>query len=481
MVIKNQTHRFSLRRFAPSVEAPQIKRRKWAAPFIVALAILTTPVLLFAHARLVRSTPAANTALSAPPTELDLFFSEAPELKMTKIELADSAGHAVALGDPTALPSMGIRVAVSGALPAGRYTVSWRTAASDGHASSGKFGFTVAKSSEATPATTSQVTPPSAATPVPPQTDVKVISNAPLASTQSVTFSAAMRWAELVALLTVIGVVMFRLAVLRAASWDDTLVAEVNDRAVRFGRAVLILFVVATLTRGMAQAELLPTTSGSRLDSLVLLVKLTHWGTAWAIGLVGAVVAFIGFVVASRSISGFLVAAIGLIAVCVSEALTGHSGAVKHYAAAVAADVAHVLGAGGWLGGLTAMILCAMPSLKKLNGRDAAAAGSRLLHAYHGTAVECVTIVVLSAIIAAWTRFPTVSSIWTTPYGQMLLRKTIFVVVVLGIGFYHWRKIVLPEWTDDTAFRFKRTAAVELLFGAVVVAFTALLITQQLP
>jgi methionine-rich copper-binding protein CopC/putative copper export protein len=458
-----------------------IKNIRWAAPLVVALTILATPVVLFAHARLVRSTPAANATLATAPSELDLFFSEAPELTFTKIELTDPAGHSIALGDPKSLPAMGVRVAISGALAAGKYTVSWRTAASDGHTSSGKFNFIVAKSADSSRAVPAAIAAPAVTTPAVPQPEPKPASNAPIASTQAVTVSAAMRWAELIALLTLIGVVMFRLAVLRTASWDDALVADVNDRAVRFARAVLILFIVATLTRGMAEAELLPTTSGSRLDSLLLLVKLTHWGTAWAIGLVAAAVAFVGFIVASRSISGFIIAAIGLVAVCVSEALTGHSGAVKHHAAAVAADVAHVLGAGGWLGGLTVMILCAMPPLKKLDGRDAAGAGSRLLHAYHGTAVECVTIVVLSAIVAAWTRFPTVSAIWTTPYGQMLLRKTIFVIVVLGFGFYHWRKIVLPEWTDDTAFRFKRTAAFELLFGAVVVAFTALLITQQLP
>lgn len=462
--------------------------RRLAAPVAIVLAILATPVLLFAHARLVRSTPSANATLSTAPSELDLFFSEAPELKFTQIELTDSAGHAIAMGGPTSLPSLGVRVAISSALGAGKYTVSWRTAASDGHASSGKFSFSVATSqatagSAATKPATTESAPqsPVVATPVAPQPDVKVIANSPVATTESVTFSAAMRWAELVALLTMIGAVTFRLAVVRAAKWNDTLVTDVNDRIVRFARAVLILFVVATLTRGMAEAQLLPTTSGSRLDSLLLLVKATNWGTAWAIGLAGAVVAFIGFVVGSRSISGFAVAAIGLVAVCVSEALTGHSGAVRHSAAAVAADVAHVLGAGGWLGGLTTMIICAMPLLKKLDAREAASAGKRLLHAYHGTAVECVTIVVLSAIISAWTRFPTVSAIWTTPYGQMLLRKLIFVAVVLGFGFYHWRKIVLPEWNEDTAFRFKRTAALELLFGAVVVAFTALLISTQLP
>ena len=63
----------------------------------------------------------------------------------------------------------------------------------------------------------------------------------------------------------------------------------------------------------------------------------------------------------------------------------------------------------------------------------------------------------------------------------MLFRKTVFVVIVLLFGLYHWRRIIAPAWTDDTMFRFRRSAFGELVFGAIVVGITALLVTLPLP
>src|SRR5438067_2112310 len=40
--------------------------------------------------------------------------------------------------------SLGIECDVTGAMPAGTYTVAWRTAAADGHATTGHFSFVVA-------------------------------------------------------------------------------------------------------------------------------------------------------------------------------------------------------------------------------------------------------------------------------------------------------------------------------------------------
>ena len=95
--------------------------------------------------------------------------------------------------------------------------------------------------------------------------------------------------------------------------------------------------------------------------------------------------------------------------------------------------------------------------------------------------IEAVVLVLVSAAVAAWLRLPALSDLWTTPYGNMLLRKLFFVVVVLFFGLYHWRRVVTVEWTEDTRARFRRSAIVELFAGAVVVAFTALLISTALP
>ena len=467
-------------RFAPEAPPGQstgvrnsaLKRQPIVA-FFVALAVLLTPALLFAHAHLLRSSPAAHASLATPPAGLSLWFSEKPELGLTSIQLADSSGSAVALGKLAASDSNGITVPIVGALEAGRYTVTWKTAASDGHASSGKYDFSVAEGA-VSPVVVDTARPDSAIT-------HQAISHSLVVTDETPTFSTAMRWAELVALLTAIGLVIFRLAVLPASGLAPELVANASTRAVRLGRAVLLLFAITTLSRGLAQASLLPGYIGTRVNALLVLIQNTHWGLFWAVGAIGVIVAFVGLMFAQKKLAGWIIAALGLLVVVVSEALTGHSGTLPRAAASIAADVAHVLGAGGWLGGLAAVLLCGLPALRHLDDSKLNDAGGRLVRAYHRSAMECVAVVVLSAIIAVWVRFPSVSSLWATPYGQALIRKTIFVLVVLGFGFYHWRRVVLPTWTSHTLSRFRRTAIAELLFGAVIVALTAYLIAQPLP
>ena len=457
-----------------------LKRPATVAAFLfVALAVLGTPALLFAHARLVRSSPAANARLTTRPTGLGLWFSEKPELQFTTVTLTDSAGKTIALGAPVATESMGLNVPVTTALPNGKYTVSWRTAAADGHVSSGTFSFVVDAAGSA-PAAPGAPVAPATPTITIDTSRPKGVSNAVIQPSEQTTFNTGMRWAEYVALLFAIGIISFRLAVIPQAKLGNELVAELSDRSVRMIRALLVLFIVATLTRGFAQAELLPAAE-SRMDAMKTLVNHTGWGFGWAIGAIGALIALLSLLAVGRSLAGWLAAAIGVIAVCVSESLTGHSATQHYYALAIATDVAHVLGAGAWLGGLTALLICGMPSVRKLSGEPAAKAGSKLLASYHSTAVDSVAIVVITGLIAAWMRLPALSALWTTPYGSTLFRKIMFVLFALAFGLYHWRRVVIVAWTDDVRRRFQRSAIAELLIGAIIVAFTAVLVSQHLP
>jgi putative copper export protein len=55
------------------------------------------------------------------------------------------------------------------------------------------------------------------------------------------------------------------------------------------------------------------------------------------------------------------------------------------------------------------------------------------------------------------------------------------VCVILLFGWYHWRRVIAPAWNADTKFRFQRTATMELIVGAIVLAVTAVLLSTPLP
>jgi putative copper export protein len=215
--------------------------------------------------------------------------------------------------------------------------------------------------------------------------------------------------------------------------------------------------------------------------ALGALVRDTRWGHGWAIGAGGVLAIIIGLLAARRGAGGWTIAALGAVLFSLGQALTGHAASNSHGALAVSTDVVHVLGAGGWLGGLVVIVLSVLPATRRLGTAESIKAGSALVRSYHNAAVECVALVLLSAAVATWLRLPALSDLWTTPYGNMLLRKLFFVVVVLVFGLYHWRRVVTVDWADDTRGRFRRSAIVELMAGAVVVAFTALLISTALP
>jgi putative copper export protein len=167
---------------------------------------------------------------------------------------------------------------------------------------------------------------------------------------------------------------------------------------------------------------------------------------------------------------------------CLSESLTGHAAAIPNRAPlAIAADVAHVLGAGGWVGGLLAVVLCGLPSVRKLSEWERPVEGAKLVRSYHRAALECVAVVLASALIAVLLRLHAMSDLWLSTYGQLLLAKLAAVLVALGFGFFHWRTAVIPEWSADTRGSFRKSAVGELLVSGIIVAITAVLVGTAMP
>src|SRR5712671_1080391 len=114
-------------------------------PLILGLGLLLIPAVAWGHAHLKRSDPAAGSRINVPPQVVRFWFSERPELSMTFISMKDASGKEIKLGAPETdqADPLKVSVRVPPVLQAGGYTVTWRTAASDGHPSHGTFSFVV--------------------------------------------------------------------------------------------------------------------------------------------------------------------------------------------------------------------------------------------------------------------------------------------------------------------------------------------------
>lgn len=98
------------------------------------------------HNRLVKAEPGVDSTVAKSPAEIRLWFKEPPEIAVSSVKLADEAGKAFVMGAVKATDDkFSIAAPVTAPLPAGKYTVTWKTAGTDGHVIRGSFGFTVGR------------------------------------------------------------------------------------------------------------------------------------------------------------------------------------------------------------------------------------------------------------------------------------------------------------------------------------------------
>ncbi len=97
------------------------------------------------HLALVKSSPANAATLGKSPTAIELWFSQKPNLKLTRVVLTNAKRDTLKLQSPVFADTSRKRVrsVIPKALATGTYNVSWRTISRDGHAVGGKFSFTI--------------------------------------------------------------------------------------------------------------------------------------------------------------------------------------------------------------------------------------------------------------------------------------------------------------------------------------------------
>lgn len=96
------------------------------------------------HLSLLKSEPLKDSTVASPRV-IRLWFSEKPNLTVTRVFLKNAAGKDMRLGKPAidTAAKAPVTLAVTDTLAPGKYTLTWATASSDGHAVNGNFSFTV--------------------------------------------------------------------------------------------------------------------------------------------------------------------------------------------------------------------------------------------------------------------------------------------------------------------------------------------------
>lgn len=454
------------------------------------LLCLLSPSPARAHQQLHSASPAAGDSLGAAPAEIRLTFAEAVEPSLAQLRLVGPRGE-IALGDlvvPAGSPTV-LTAAVVGELVAGDYRVHWLVTGDDGHPVRGEISFTVREGATGLATADSAAGearvggPGDVSAAVPAETVDPAAASEPL-SAGSPLYVAA-RWLNFAGIVAVIGAVTFATLLLgrvgrRAGLAPEGILERARERAAFVGLVGGLCLLIALPLRLLAQAAALRGAGGgSSFDLVRNILTRSLWGTGWLIAVAAVLVAVAGFALARRGKkTGWLLGAVGAIALAVTPALSGHAAATS--TAAVVSDAAHVLSAGGWLGTLLVMMIAGVPVMVEGSTSRRAAAGA-LVTAFTPIALSFAGILTLTGVYAAWLHLNGIDDLWSSDYGQTLLLKLAALVLVIAAGAYNWRRARPALEVSGDPRPLRRSAAAELAFAALVLAITAALVATPPP
>ncbi|TVP43416.1 MAG: hypothetical protein EA350_13780 [Gemmatimonadales bacterium] len=444
--------------------------------------------LAWAHQTLVSADPASESELEQVPRELRLTFYEPVRLSFTVVELFAPDGSQVPLGEPRLSEASDrvLVVQVGDLIRSGSHTVRWRTTGADGHPVEGAYAFDLLPV-----ALESEAAAPHAADPAQEPVPEGGFVPPPLLERS---FDASSwpfvltRWISLLALTGLLGALVFRVGVLAAASRNSGAVraheAGWSRELAKLGLWCAILLLLATPVRLVLQAAgIRGELAVPELDLLVSVASTGAWGSGWILQAMGVPVVIVGFWLATRGHRfGWALAAVGGVGLALVPALSGHAaGASAAPLLTIPANAVHVLGAGGWMGGLFALLVVGVPAA--LRDRSA---GSRegvvaLVRAFSPVALVFAALMVGTGTFMAALNLGSWSALLGSGYGRVLLLKGAFVAAVLALGARN-ALVVKPGLGEaGGAERLRRTAGMELGAGLVVLLVTAALVALPLP
>jgi copper transport protein len=417
-------------------------RRSRGALAILAIATVAALALAprdaAAHALLLSSKPAAGTTVGTSPTTIELTFGETPDPKLSTAKVLDASGSNHAGGPAVAAPGKPATLDVPvGTLADGVYTVTWRTVSSvDGHVAAGSFAFGVGVPVTATgPASQNQGGSPSGSL-----------------------LADAARWLLYLGLVGLFGAAFFGFAIDPKVPRSVLRLAGVGWLAAALG--AISVTAVQWSDAGGDIGGLLGTSVGTSAIARV---------AALAIAGVLAAVLVLRRPSPSRRLFG-LVAASAAAAMLVDVA-TGHAAAGSIAPFQVLTQWLHIASAGLWVGGLAALLLTVR------GAPDEAKAG--IARRYATWAGIGLAIVALTGVIRAVSEIGSLDALVSTDYGRVVLIKSVLLAFLAALGASN-HYINIPA-APRRLTGLRRVGSVELALGALVLAFSALLVNLAPP
>jgi copper transport protein len=417
-------------------------KRIWHVMFVAVamlIGVLGPATIALAHAELLGSEPAASSVLAASPKQIVLYFSESIEPVFESIRVLDSTGHEIVDGDAHRDPlNHSIVRMTTPVLSSGTYVVVWRVTSADGHPVQGAFPFSVGIQQD-------NVTEL-----------IATYLHSYHADPSGNKVSILLRWVVFVGVIVLIGSLVLRGMLIRPA--------ELDPRSVIVVAGAWLLAVIGSAEALIAYG---PNATGTSLYNLSLLpdTMRTGFGQATVVRMALLVATAVLVYVRGRLLYRLwqvmvLLLSVGILA---TLSLSGHP-VVQHPAAfSVVLDIVHLFAVSLWIGGIAALALG--------GGSWNSDYGTALIRRFSSIAPWAVLVIVVTGATQAWVMMDGFGDVLSTNYGRTLIVKTTAVAVLVSLG--GLSRLTLHR--NGTA-SVKRVIGIELVFGLVIVAISALLV-----
>lgn len=375
-------------------------RRFLTAALLAGGATLALGVSADAHSLVRVSDPPDGARLAHAPSVVIITFTEAPDPKLSQVQILDTSGRQVAGGPASAVPGTPASVAIT--LPPlgdGVYTVSWRTvSAIDGHVATGAFAFAVG--AQPVPPIPLAVPPPAA-----PPSPLGVIGRWGLDAGYGLLLGGA--WVDLLALQD------FSLAVL--------LVVGVGDVLALIG--AIMIAEAARENAGVDWSFFLGTSLAHGMELVVLPVVAAGLAVLAAWRLQGT----------PRRVALGICAGLSAAAM-LANAIASHAASGPLAWLMIPAHWLHVLSYAVWIGGLAAVLvgIRGLPTIEK----------ARAVGRFSLVAGFAFAAMILTGLVRGIDEVGSWSNLFTTTFGWLLLAKTaLFFTIAPLAATNRWRYV----------------------------------------
>jgi putative copper export protein len=298
---------------------------------------------------------------------------------------------------------------------------------------------------------------------------------------------AAARWGWYLAAFLMVGAGSYAPFFFRARGVHAThpeLETELTRRAARIGFGAAVALVLLAMLRLYLQARTLNDPSEPLTVEFLKAVLGTGWGSGWKRQAIPGLLGILAFAAArAGSRMGWLFALAACLGIGLTAGMTGHANTARSGPGGWLLDAGHVLAGALWLGGLGVLFIAGLGACRLLPASERPALLRLLVADFSRRALFLAPLTVglgawLAARYLSW-RWPL--QLAQSGYGWVLAGKLVALGGAGVLGAYNWR-ITQPRLRDAGGeTRLRRCSALELLFGVILLALTAVLVALPLP